>query len=229
MRTAGFKLVSEPQASRRSAFVRSCPSPAEGGRSPRRCSGRGSSRRQGARALALKRGVPHLPGLPTTAAARERQRRAPPAPGAADVPGPPGPPGSGHPRRTASAGQRIVTWDRAGNIYVADGASRTVGNARIARSSAARTCFHFVKVMGAAGGSEPGQFNGIRGIVIDAQGNYSYAGRPRRPAASRSSTATATSRPQIANIESVPAAICVTQAGTAPVSLRLELERSRRP
>src|SRR5579859_4989834 len=46
--------------------------------------------------------------------------------------GAPGLPGAGIPgdsfNRTAD-----VTWDRAGNIYVADGASRTTGNARIAK------------------------------------------------------------------------------------------------
>ena len=112
---------------------------------------------------------------------------APPAQGGGRL-GPPGPPGSGIPgdsfNRTAD-----VTWDRAGNIYVADGASRTVGNARIAKFDKDG---HFIKSWGSRG-SEPGQFNGIRGIVIDAQGNL-YALTRRR--ASGSSTATATSRPR---------------------------------
>src|SRR3954469_5372807 len=61
-------------------------------------------------------------------------RGAAPAPAAGAPPaggrGPGGPPGAGIPgdsfNRTAD-----VAWDRAGNIYVADGANKTVGNARI--------------------------------------------------------------------------------------------------
>lgn len=79
--------------------------------------------------------------------------------------GPPGPPGSGIPgdsfNRTAD-----VAWDRAGNIYVADGASTTAGNARIAKFDKDG---HFIKSWGARG-SETGRFNGIRGIAIDANG-----------------------------------------------------------
>jgi 6-bladed beta-propeller len=94
------------------------------------------------------------------------------APGAAagGRPGPPGPPGSGIPgdsfNRTAD-----VTWDRAGNIYVADGANKTVGNARIAKFDKDG---HFIKSWGARG-SEPGQFSAIRGIVMDAQANVYVA------------------------------------------------------
>jgi DNA-binding beta-propeller fold protein YncE len=84
--------------------------------------------------------------------------------------GPPGPPGSGIPgdsfNRTAD-----VTWDRAGNIYVADGASRTTGNARIAKFDKDG---HFIRSWGSRG-SDPGQFNGIRGIVIDAEGRLYVA------------------------------------------------------
>jgi DNA-binding beta-propeller fold protein YncE len=64
-----------------------------------------------------------------------------------------------------------VTWDRAGNIYVADGASRATGNARIAKFDKDG---HFIKSWGSRG-SDPGQFNGIRGIVIDAQGTLYVA------------------------------------------------------
>jgi DNA-binding beta-propeller fold protein YncE len=84
--------------------------------------------------------------------------------------GPPGPPGSGIPgdsfSRTAD-----VTWDKAGNIYVADGANKTVGNARVAKFDKDG---HFIKSWGARG-SEPGQFSAIRGIVMDAQANVYVA------------------------------------------------------
>jgi hypothetical protein len=116
--------------------------------------------------------------------------------------GPPGPPGSGIPgdsfSRTAD-----VTWDREGNIYVADGASRTVGNARIAKFDKNG---HFIKSWGSRG-SEPGQFNGIRGIVIDAQGNLyvADAGNQRIQVFDGDGNAKA----QIANV-GVPSAICIT-------------------
>ncbi len=116
--------------------------------------------------------------------------------------GPPGPPGSGIPgdsfNRTAD-----VTWDRAGNIYVADGASRTVGNARIAKFDKDG---HFIKSWGSRG-SEPGQFNGIRGIVIDAQGNLyvADAGNQRIQVFDGDGNVKA----QITNV-GVPSALCIT-------------------
>src|SRR5207237_10105856 len=84
--------------------------------------------------------------------------------------GPPGPPGSGTPGdsfvRTAD-----VAWDRAGNIYVADGVTMGAGNARIAKFDKDG---HFIKSWGSRG-SEPGQFNSLRGIAIDAQGTVYVA------------------------------------------------------
>jgi NHL repeat-containing protein len=84
--------------------------------------------------------------------------------------GPVGPAGSGIPgdsfNRTAD-----VAWDRAGNIYVADGASTTIGNARVAKFDKDG---HFIKSWGFRG-SEAGQFSAIRGIVLDAQGSIYVA------------------------------------------------------
>jgi len=84
-------------------------------------------------------------------------------------PGPPGPPGTGIPgdsfTRTAD-----VAWDRAGNIYVADGVA-TNGNARVAKFDKDG---HFIKSWGYRG-SEAGQFNSLRGIALDAQGNVYVA------------------------------------------------------
>ena len=57
-----------------------------------------------------------------------------------------------------------VTWDRAGNIYIADGFGT---NNRIAKFTKDG---NFVKTWGRTG-SGPGQFNQIRGLVSDAAGN----------------------------------------------------------
>ena len=64
-----------------------------------------------------------------------------------------------------------VAWDSAGNIYVADGAGNGIGNARVAKFDKDG---HFIKAWGQRG-SEPGQFNALRGIAIDAQGNVYVA------------------------------------------------------
>jgi hypothetical protein len=118
----------------------------------------------------------------------------------------PGPPGSGIPgdsfNRTAD-----VTWDRVGNIYVADGASRTVGNARIAKFDKDG---HFVKSWGSRG-SDPGQFNGIRGIVIDAQGALyvADAGNQRIQVFDGDGNL----KSQIQHV-GVPSALCITAGAT---------------
>ena len=138
-------------------------------------------------------GATGAPGAPSPAAG---------APQGGGRLGPPGPPGSGIPgdsfNRTAD-----VTWDRAGNIYVADGANRTVGNARIAKFDKDG---HFIKSWGSRG-SEPGQFNAIRGIVMDAQGNLyvADAGNQRIQIFDGDGNVKA----QITNV-GVPSAICIT-------------------
>jgi hypothetical protein len=99
---------------------------------------------------------------------------APPPPGGAPAAapagggggrGPAGPAGAGIPGdnfvRTAG-----VTWDAQGNIYVADGQGNGIGNARVAKFDKDA---HFIKSWGQRG-SEPGQFNSLRGIATDAKG-----------------------------------------------------------
>jgi NHL repeat len=117
-------------------------------------------------------------------------------------PGPPGPPGTGIPGdsfiRTAD-----VAWDRTGNIYVADGVSPTGGNARVAKFDKDG---HFIKSWGYRG-SEPGQFNVLHGIALDAQGNVyvADAGNKRIQVFDGNGTV----KSQITNI-GTPYAICIT-------------------
>lgn len=71
--------------------------------------------------------------------------------------------GSGTPG-SSFRGPADVAWDRAGNIYVADGIG---SNNRIAKFDKDG---RFITHWGSTG-SEPGQFNGVKGLAIDAQGN----------------------------------------------------------
>jgi DNA-binding beta-propeller fold protein YncE len=116
--------------------------------------------------------------------------------------GPSGAPGSGIPgdnfTRTSD-----VAWDRAGNIYVADGMGYGTGNARVAKFDKDG---HFLKSWGSRGG-EPGQFDSLHGIAIDGTGNVyvADAGNKRIQVFDPDGNF----RAQITNI-GVPAAICMT-------------------
>jgi hypothetical protein len=117
-------------------------------------------------------------------------------------PGIAGPPGTGIPgdsfTRTAD-----VAWDRAGNIYVADGVGTTTGNARVAKFDKDG---HFIKSWGFRG-TEPGQFNSLRGIALDAQGNVyvADAGNKRIQVFDGDGTP----KTQITTV-GTPSAICIT-------------------
>jgi NHL repeat len=109
-------------------------------------------------------------GPPAAAPAEGRGGAAPVAAPPAGGRGPAGPAGAGIPGdsfvRTAG-----VAWDKDGNIYVADGTGNGIGNARVAKFDKDG---HFIKSWGQRG-SEVGQFNALRGIALDAQGNVYVA------------------------------------------------------
>jgi 6-bladed beta-propeller len=78
--------------------------------------------------------------------------------------GAPAPPaGSGTPGSTFSQ-PTDVAWDRAGNIYIADGVGTTNRIAKFDKDG------KFIRQWGSTG-SGPGQFNGVKALAIDAQGN----------------------------------------------------------
>jgi hypothetical protein len=116
--------------------------------------------------------------------------------------GPAGPAGAGIPGdsfvRTAG-----VAWDAQGNVYVADGSGDGIGNARVAKFDKDA---HFIKSWGQRG-TEPGQFNALRGIAIDAKGLVYVAdgGNKRIQVFDADGNAKA----QITGV-GIPAAICIT-------------------
>ena len=97
-----------------------------------------------------------------------------------------------------------VTWDRAGNIYVADGFGT---NNRVAKFSKDG---NFVKSWGQTGSAQ-GQFNQIRGIASDGAGNIyvADAGNKRIQVFDGEGTF----KSQIANV-GTPQAICVSGGST---------------
>jgi hypothetical protein len=105
-------------------------------------------------------------GGPPAGAAPEAGRGAAAEAGRAGAPGGPGgrgAPGSGLPGSTFNR-PTDVAWDRAGNIYIADGIANTNRVAKFDKDG------RFIRQWGSTG-SENGQFMGVKSLAVDAQGN----------------------------------------------------------
>jgi len=76
-------------------------------------------------------------------------------------------PGAGTPGSTFSR-PTDVAWDRTGNIYIADGIGNTNRVAKFDKEG------RFIRQWGSTG-AENGQFNGLKSLAIDAQGNVYVA------------------------------------------------------
>jgi hypothetical protein len=133
---------------------------------------------------------------------------APPAPpqaggGGGRGGGPAGPPGSGTPGSSFNR-PTDVAWDRAGNIYIADGIGNTNRIAKFDKDG------KFIRHWGSTG-SEQGQFNGVKGVAVDAQGNVyvADAGNKRINVFDGDGTF----KSQFGNI-GTPLAICITRGPT---------------
>lgn len=124
-------------------------------------------------------------------------------PGAPQGGGRGGPPGSGVPGSSFSR-PTDVAWDRAGNIYVADGIGNNNRIAKLDKDG------HFIKHWGSTGSGQ-GQFNGIKGLAIDAQGNVYAADRGNKRIQVFDSEGNFKS--EFGNIGS-PLAICMTRGAT---------------
>jgi DNA-binding beta-propeller fold protein YncE len=143
------------------------------------------------------------------------------APGATGAPGAPGAgaAGAGAPGAGAAAAQRApgsgipgssfsrptdVAWDRAGNIYVADGIGN---NNRIAKFDKDG---RFLKHWGATGAG-PGQFHGVKALAVDAQGNVYVADAGNKRV--QVFDAEGTFKSEFGNV-GIPLAMCLTRGAT---------------
>jgi hypothetical protein len=128
----------------------------------------------------------------------------PAAPGAAArAGGPAAPPGSGIPGSTFNQ-PSDVAWDRAGNIYIADGVGTTNRIAKFDKDG------KFIGQWGSTG-SEPGQFNGVKALAIDAQGNVYAADLGNKRI--QVFDANGAFKSQFGNV-GMPTALCITSGPT---------------
>jgi hypothetical protein len=114
-----------------------------------------------------------------------------------------GPPGSGTPGSSFNR-PADVAWDRAGNIYVADGIGTTNRVAKFDREGA------FIRHWGSTGAG-PGQFNGVKALAVDAQGNVYVADAGNRRI--QVFDADGVFRSEFGNV-GTPLAMCITRGPT---------------
>jgi hypothetical protein len=112
-------------------------------------------------------------------------------------------PGSGVPGSTFSE-PGDVAWDAMGNIYIADGVGNTNRIAKFDKDG------RFIRHWGSTG-TEPGQFNGVKGLAIDRQGNV-YAADMRNKRI-QVFDANGMFKSQFGNI-GTPIALCMTTGPT---------------
>jgi len=112
-------------------------------------------------------------------------------------------PGSGVPGSTFSE-PGDVAWDAMGNIYIADGVGNTNRIAKFDKDG------RFIRHWGSTG-TEPGQFNGVKALAIDRQGNV-YAADMRNKRI-QVFDANGMFKSQFGNI-GTPIALCMTTGPT---------------
>jgi hypothetical protein len=112
-------------------------------------------------------------------------------------------PGSGIPGSTFSE-PGDVAWDAMGNIYIADGVGNTNRIAKFDKDG------RFIRHWGSTG-TEPGQFNGVKALAIDRQGNV-YAADMRNKRI-QVFDANGTFKSQFGNV-GTPIAMCMTTGPT---------------
>jgi len=114
-----------------------------------------------------------------------------------------GPPGSGVPGSSFNR-PTDVAWDRAGNIYIADGIGT---NNRVAKFDKDG---RFIKHWGSTG-EGPGQFRGVKALAIDAQGNVYVADAGNKRI--QVFDAEGTFKSEFGNV-GTPLAMCMTRGST---------------
>ena len=114
-----------------------------------------------------------------------------------------GPPGSGNPGSSFSK-PTDVAWDKAGNIYIADGIGNNNRVAKFDRDG------RFIRHWGSTGSGQ-GQFNGVKALAIDAQDNVYAADTGNKRI--QVFDADGTFKSEFGNV-GTPRAMCITKGAT---------------
>lgn len=154
--------------------------------------GRGGEGGRGGGAPGAAPGAPGAPGAAPAGAPQGGGRG-----------GPAGPPGSGIPGSSFNR-PTDVAWDRAGNIYVADGIGTTNRIAKFDKDG------RFIKHWGSTGEGQ-GQFRGVKAIAVDTQGNVYAADAGNKRIQVFDSEGTFKS--EFGNV-GTPLAMCMTRGAT---------------